>query len=130
MSGLLYHDKGGVEVVTGSFSGAGGTSPTIVSGAGSFTVARTGTTTSTVYTVTLQGRSVPVAQKMTILLTVEDAALTGATDCFLVNVASKDAAAGTFVIQARDVAGAAGVLQTAAVVHFAAVLQTASEVVI
>lgn len=130
MSALLYHDKGGVQVVTGSFSGAGGTSPTIVSGAGSFTVARSGSTTSTVYTVTLQGRSKPVAQKMTILVTVEDGALTGATDCFLVNVKSKDVTAGTFVLQARDVAGTAGVLQTDAIVHFAVVLQTASEVTI
>lgn len=109
--------------MSGAFTGE--STPTISAGKGSFTVARSGSTTSTIYTVTLTGYHAPVAQSMVVLATVEDPALTGATDAFLVNVKEKSATNGTFVLQARDVAGTVAAMQDAAIVNFVVYLHTA-----
>lgn len=116
----LSHAKPGVRVVTGSFTGA--STPVIQAGAGTFTVAYD----SSLYTVTLLGPE-PIASKMVISLTVEDPALTGATDEFIVNVKDNTPATGVFTIQARDVAGTAGQAQDACIIHFVAYLHVATD---
>jgi hypothetical protein len=120
----LSHAKPGVVAVSGSFLGSSAT--TIRAGAGSFTVARSGSTTSTIYTITLQG-PVPKADKIVCVASIEDGSLTGASDAFLLNVKSVTPSTGTIVLQARDVAGTAGPADDAAVIHFVAFLHVATD---
>lgn len=107
----LSHAKPGVIVYSGSWTG--GATPTIVAGAGSFTVSFIGD----LYTVTLLGPE-PVATKLVISLSVEDTAMTGASDAFLLNVKDVTPGTGTFTVQAREVSGTVDQLEDAAVVHF------------
>lgn len=116
----LSHAKPGVSVVTGSFTGA--STPVIQAGNGTFTVSYA----ASLYTVTILGPE-PVATKMVISLTVEDPALTGATDEFIVNVKDNTPGTGVFTIQARDVAGTAGKAQDACIIHFVAYLHVATD---
>jgi len=121
----LRHVRGNVITVTGAFSGA--STPVISAGTGSFTVARSGSTTSTVYTVTIKGMQTPVCQYMTVLATMQDPAIDYATDAVFVNVKSKDPTAGTFVLQTALLDGTIGPTADATIINFTVFLHTATE---
>ena len=123
---LGHQSKGAVKIFAGSFTGA--STPVIGSGKGTFTVARSGSTTSTIYTITLRGPE-PVGQKIVCVASVMDATLTGATDAFLLNVKEVTPGTGTIVLQARDVAGTVAAMDDAATVNFVAYVFEQSDVV-
>lgn len=120
----LSHAKPGVIAVSGSFLGSSAT--TIQTGAGSFTVARSGSTTSTIYTITILGPE-PVATKIVCVPGIEDSSLTGASDAYQVNVKSTTPATGTIVLQTRTAAGDVAEADDAAVIHFVAFLHVATD---
>lgn len=116
----LSHAKPGVIVYSGSWTG--GATPTIVAGAGSFTVSFN----ADLYTVTLLGPE-PIATKMVICLSVEDTAMTGASDAFILNVKDTTPQTGVFTVQAREVSGTVDQLEDAAVVHFVVYAHVATD---
>lgn len=116
----LSHAKPGVVVYSGSWTG--GATPTIVAGAGTFTVSFN----ADLYTVTLRGPE-PVGQKMVVLLSLEDPAVTGASDAIILNTKTKSPQTGVFTVEAREVSGTVDQLEDAAIVHFAVFLHTVTD---
>ena len=121
----LSHAKGGVRVVTGSFTGE--STPTIVAGKGTFSV----TYAANVYTVVIKGPE-PVCQEMVVSLSLEGVAGSDFADAADAGILVSEVTAeetGTFKVRAYDGAGTAGPVEDDHLVHFVAYLHTATETV-
>ena len=121
----LSHAKGGVRVVTGSFTGE--STPTIVAGKGTFSVAYS----ANVYTVTIKGPE-PVCQEMVVSLTLEGVAGSDfgvAADASMLVAEVTAEATGTFKVRAYDNVAGGGPVVDDHIIHLVTYLHTATETV-